>query len=385
MGPFEGGAKRAILSRAAARAFLACLMMAAACVVTSPSAGAQVEQKQAEAAALKEKIAEQGRNLSLADEAYNQARLERQRIESEAASARDRVAAAEARWTALRTQLGDRVRMLYKHPGASLDMWLGAESFSELARGRKLGSSIVGADNELILQTERARHEVLTRARSLEGIRESASAKERELASRRAEVGSAISDQRALLQNVTAEIGDLIEAERERELAAAQARAAQAEQNSDGASAPAIGDATGNDDADEEAEDDDAAPTEPTGPPPPVKGGAGKAVQTAAAQIGKPYEWAAEGPDSYDCSGLTMYAWRSAGVSLPHSSQAQYSSLPHVARSQIRPGDLLFYGSPIHHVGIYEGGGVMINAPETGEFVRRDSIDRADYVGAARP
>jgi cell wall-associated NlpC family hydrolase len=116
-----------------------------------------------------------------------------------------------------------------------------------------------------------------------------------------------------------------------------------------------------------------------------VKGGAGKAVQTAAAQLGKPYEWAADGPDSYDCSGLTMYAWGSAGVSLPHSSQAQYSSLPHVARSQIQPGDLLFYGSPIHHVGIYEGGGVMINAPETGENVRRDSISRADYVGAARP
>jgi cell wall-associated NlpC family hydrolase len=56
-----------------------------------------------------------------------------------------------------------------------------------------------------------------------------------------------------------------------------------------------------------------------------------------------------------------------------------------VARNQIQPGDLLFYGSPIHHVGIYEGGGVMINAPETGENVRRDSIGRSDYAGAARP
>ena len=63
-----------------------------------------------------------------------------------------------------------------------------------------------------------------------------------------------------------------------------------------------------------------------------MKGGAGKAVATAAAQIGKPYEWAAEGPDSFDCSGLTMYAWAAAGVSLVHSSQAQYASLPHVAR-----------------------------------------------------
>jgi cell wall-associated NlpC family hydrolase len=80
-----------------------------------------------------------------------------------------------------------------------------------------------------------------------------------------------------------------------------------------------------------------------------------------------------------------MYAWRSAGVSLPHSSRAQYASLPHVSRSQLQPGDLVFFGNPIHHVGIYEGGGVMINAPETGEKVRRDSIARSDYAGAARP
>ena len=116
-----------------------------------------------------------------------------------------------------------------------------------------------------------------------------------------------------------------------------------------------------------------------------MKGGAGTAVSTAAAQIGKPYEWAAEGPDSFDCSGLTMFAWGKAGVSLPHSSGAQYASLPHVGRAQLRAGDLVFFGSPIHHVGIYEGGGVMINAPETGENVRRDSIARADYAGAARP
>jgi cell wall-associated NlpC family hydrolase len=72
-------------------------------------------------------------------------------------------------------------------------------------------------------------------------------------------------------------------------------------------------------------------------------------------------------------------------VSLPHSSRAQFDSLPHVARSDLQPGDLVFFGSPIHHVGIYEGGGIMINAPETGENVRRDSIARSDYVGAARP
>ena len=365
------------------RAFVACVLMAASyAAVLPPHAVAQIDAKRAEAEALRNRIAEQGRSLSLADEQFNQARLERQRIEGEAASARTMVAAAEERWNALRSQLGERVRLLYKHPGAAIDAWLGARSVSQLARAHKLGSTIVGADAALVLQTERARHEVMTRAQRLEGIRDNAEAKEQELASRRTQVASAVSEQRSLLGDVTAEIADLMEAERRREIEAAQTRAAQAEQNAGEAPADAV---IGDEGSEAEAKEDDEPAPEPVGPPPPVKSGAAKAVQTAAAQMGKPYEWAADGPDSYDCSGLTMYAWQSAGVSLPHSSQAQYSSLPHVAKSQLRPGDLVFYGSPIHHVGIYEGGGVMINAPETGENVRRDSINRADWAGAARP
>jgi cell wall-associated NlpC family hydrolase len=102
-------------------------------------------------------------------------------------------------------------------------------------------------------------------------------------------------------------------------------------------------------------------------------------------QIGKPYKWGGAGPNSYDCSGLTMWAWAHAGVSLPHSSKAQYSSLPHVSLSQLAPGDLIFYGSPIHHVGIYKGGGVMVHAPQSGETVREESIYYSRPVGAARP
>ena len=80
-----------------------------------------------------------------------------------------------------------------------------------------------------------------------------------------------------------------------------------------------------------------------------------------------------------------MYAWAAVGVSMIHSAAAQYDEFPHVSKSELAPGDLVFFGSPIHHVGIYEGGGVMIDAPQTGELVRRDSIYRADYVGASRP
>jgi cell wall-associated NlpC family hydrolase len=117
----------------------------------------------------------------------------------------------------------------------------------------------------------------------------------------------------------------------------------------------------------------------------PASGRAGIAVQEAYAQLGKPYQWAAAGPDRFDCSGLTMWVWGKAGVSLPHQSRAQYAGGRKVAKSDLQPGDLTFYGSPIHHVGIYIGNGQMISAPQTGDVVKIQNALRSDYVGAVRP
>lgn len=116
----------------------------------------------------------------------------------------------------------------------------------------------------------------------------------------------------------------------------------------------------------------------------PATGNARKALETAYAQIGKPYVWGAAGPFSFDCSGLTLFAWRAGGVSLPHSSRMQYSSGPHVARADLQPGDLLFFYSPIHHVAMYVGNGQMIHAPNFGERVQISPIS-SNYVGAVRP
>jgi len=115
-----------------------------------------------------------------------------------------------------------------------------------------------------------------------------------------------------------------------------------------------------------------------------ASGSAAVALRTAYAQLGKPYQWGAAGPGSFDCSGLMMYSWAAAGVSLPHSSGAQYGSGQHVSRSALRPGDLVFFGSPIYHVGMYVGGGMMIHAPTTGDVVRIAPI-LSDFVGATRP
>lgn len=116
----------------------------------------------------------------------------------------------------------------------------------------------------------------------------------------------------------------------------------------------------------------------------PASGSARGALQAAYAELGKPYVWGAAGPGAYDCSGLTMYAWGKAGVSLPHSSRMQYSSGRKVARANLQPGDLVFAGRPIHHVGMYVGNGQMIHAPQQGDVVRVAPL-MSNYVGAVRP
>jgi cell wall-associated NlpC family hydrolase len=116
----------------------------------------------------------------------------------------------------------------------------------------------------------------------------------------------------------------------------------------------------------------------------PASGRAAEAVAEAYRQLGKPYHWGSSGPNSFDCSGLMMWVWGHAGVSLPHSSRAQYGYGTHVSRGELQPGDLVFYGSPIHHVGIYVGGGQYIAAPHSGDVVGFRAVDRGDYAGATR-
>ena len=116
----------------------------------------------------------------------------------------------------------------------------------------------------------------------------------------------------------------------------------------------------------------------------PASGAAQKAVQTALAQIGDPYVWAAAGPDSFDCSGLTSYAWAAAGVSLPHSSAQQYNYGTHISRSQVRAGDLVFFYSPISHVGIAINNTQMVHASTFGVPVKIADIDSSPFVGATR-
>ena len=113
---------------------------------------------------------------------------------------------------------------------------------------------------------------------------------------------------------------------------------------------------------------------------------AGIAVNAAMGQLGVPYRFAAEEPGvAFDCSGITKYSWGQAGVYLPHQSASQYASIPHVTQSEIQPGDLVFYKTPIGHVAIYIGGGSMIHAPRSGDVVQIAAVNWAKVVGIGRP
>ncbi|MEP7054241.1 MAG: NlpC/P60 family protein [Actinomycetota bacterium] len=181
-------------------------------------------------------------------------------------------------------------------------------------------------------RVERAR---LARIEAERKVRVAAEAEARLQRAGREQAASRLAAQRAVRER------EALDAERERQAAAAEAAAADA--------AP---------------QDPPPAPVTPPAPEPspapPADGGGDRgaiAVRAAYAQLGKPYVWAADGPDTFDCSGLTLFAWAKAGVSLPHSSRAQFNEGRHVGRGELRPGDLVFYGSPIHHVGMYIGVG----------------------------
>ena len=111
----------------------------------------------------------------------------------------------------------------------------------------------------------------------------------------------------------------------------------------------------------------------------------GKALAYAKAQLGEPYARSGAGPSSWDCSGLTMMAWGSAGVSLPHSSRQQFNRGQPVAKSELQLGDLVFFYSDIHHVGLYAGSGQVIHAPRPGKSVEYITMSYLPYAGARRP
>lgn len=213
---------------------------------------------------------------------------------------------------------------------------------------------------------------------------------EQKLASAKTELGAAIDKERQR----RAEVAAAAERARQQQQAANAAAAAAASQKSAALAATPRGGGTASSSGGSSNPAPAPAPTgggssdpsPPSNPAPSVSSQAGVAVAAAQSQLGVAYRFAAESPGvAFDCSGLTKYAWGQAGVALPHQSRVQYASIPHISQGEVQPGDLVFYGVPIGHVGIYVGGGAMIDAPSPGKVVRMVGVNWASVVGIGRP
>lgn len=109
------------------------------------------------------------------------------------------------------------------------------------------------------------------------------------------------------------------------------------------------------------------------------------AVDAALDQVGTPYVWGGNTPNGFDCSGLTSWAYAEAGVTIPRTSRAQYSELTRVSRSNLEPGDLVFFYSPVSHVAMYIGDGKIVESPSSGKHVRVADLEHRSPVGYGRP
>lgn len=283
------------------------------------------------------------------------------------AKAQADLASANARFDQIKSQMSQAAVNAYMHGGnTSMIEQLVKSNGSDLAV-RKTYVEAATADQTSTLDALRAARQDLEAQQSkLKASADSAKAAASNLASQKAAIDAAIAAQQNTLNSVKGDIAQLLAQQQAAAAADAQRRAQTALKQAATLHPKSKG------------------PAIPAGPPPPMGHGAGAAVAAAESVIGDPYVYGAAGPNSFDCSGLTMWAWAHGGVSLPHSSQSQYAGSTHIPISAVQPGDLLFYYSDIHHVAMYVGGGMMIEAPHTGANVREVPMRTSDLVGAGR-
>lgn len=371
---------------------------------------AEVDELAADEDAARERLAELEEIAGLAVEEYHVAVERREDLEAEASSAAAAVARAEEQVAAREAEVGDLVRSLYKGEAVAGHAALLAAEPRDAARqlGYLTGAqrtqrarldslvadrAVLAAEQERLAWAEAAAEEAADEAeRARAEAERHVAAQADEVAELTAALAAAeeaadaaqarVSEERERREREEREAQE--RAEREAQERAEQEAQERAEQQDVAAeSADASGDAAG--DSDQSAGAPVSSGGSGGGASAGPSGAAEAAVEAALSRTGSPYQWGATGPNAFDCSGLTSWAWAQAGVQIPRSSRAQYSGLPNVARSELRPGDLVFFGNPIHHVGMYIGGGTMVEAPYSGQTVRTRSINRPDYAGAARP
>jgi peptidoglycan DL-endopeptidase CwlO len=345
-----------IVARLAAAALLAISLSVGSVAISAPRPTKQdLEQAKADLISLN------GR-LSALVEQYDAAKLELHRLQGRLDGARDEVAEATALEQEARQYLEARAAQAYMGAGSELDVLLGAASYSDFTERLQFLGDVAQADLDAANQAQVAGQQASRAQAGFEVLLRKQRDLLQTLDQRTADIEQGIVDQERLITMLEAELS-----KPEVEKVVNQP-------------APPQGDPSPK---------PPPTPEPPPPPPPPPSSGAQAAVDAAYSVIGVPYKWGGDDPqEGFDCSGMTMWSWAQAGVSLPHSSAAQYAATPRVSKDSLQPGDLLFFYSPISHVGMYVGNNQMIHATHPGSVVQLVTLESywwAVYVGAGRP
>jgi len=333
---------------------------------------------------------------SLLDEEYNQAVVGLRRARARLEATRSQARSAARRAATARRALSKRVRAAYEGEGSAIGVILGATTPQRLSDRVEYLSVIAASDARLVDSATQSRNRARIAASEQAAAVRQRTAAVAGLAAKRHQLVAVVGRQEQLI----AQLGAAARRARERAAqrraratppptVAPHVRAGAAPTSAHPAPAPATGHpgpAPRPTHSSRPVQPSRPPPPPPPPPPPGPSSKAGIAVSAAYSALGIPYVYAGSSPSQgFDCSGLTMWAWAKAGVSLSHSAAMQYGSIRHVGRTQLQPGDLLFFYSPIHHVAMYVGGGMMIEAPHTGAFVRKVPVYWSMFVGAGRP
>ena len=349
----------------------------AALVAAIPAVGdPSIRSKQAEAAAAMAQLDRLDASLEQKVQRYDDAQVKLARIEQNVRENRHEGAVARRN-----LQLGERamarrlVALYTSDQSSTLEVILGAKSLDDMMSRLDTAKSVTSLDTNVVSQVKRFRVAVAQSARQLAAAKVEQGRIVSDLAAQKRAIQGEIATQTRLAQSLHAEIAKLEAAQAARQAAlvraAEQRLAAQRLTAAQAANDTVVG----------------ITASSPTGeayvPPSSYSG----VVGVAMAQLGKPYVWAAAGPDSFDCSGLVVYAFGQIGVSLPHSSYALWNMGVSVPEDQLQPGDLVFFDG-LGHVGIYIGNGEFVHAPHTGTDVQISVLTSgwyaASYVGARR-
>jgi cell wall-associated NlpC family hydrolase len=332
-----------------------------------------VASKQAEAHHVLGEVQQLDVSLERAIEAYNAATDKLNQIRHELRVNAQELQLARANLAHAQAMLSRRLVTLYTggEQNTTLEVVLGASSLDDLLNRLDAANRVSEQDTRILREVYAFRAEVQRRERELKQAREAQARIVSQRAADRASIQHQLAQRRALLSTIRGEIAHLKAEEQARQAVLRQQLQARLFAQQQQATSEAL---TGG----------LAAPGSSAGPaPPPSHGGV---VGIAMQYLGVPYRWGGASPSGFDCSGFTMYVYAQVGVSLPHNAAAQYGYGSPVSRSELQPGDLVFFDG-LGHVGIYVGGGNFIHAPHTGDVVKISSMTgwyASTYVGARR-